>query len=130
MKNAEEENKSKSSSSKSSRTSASKTSKRSKTSNESRSCGGLKSSREKELINKIRLTQLTAESELLQQKQIIEWEEQKLKVREELAKVSARARVSAYNEMKPVNFEEAITHKEKQLDHNSRYHRPDYAKTS
>ena len=31
--------------------------------------------------------------------------------------------------MKPVNFDEAITHKEKQLDHDYRYQRPDYEST-
>ena len=64
---------------------------------------------------------MTAEAELLQQKQIIEFETQKLKIREELAK--ARARVSTYDEAKTINFEEAIMHKQKQIDHDSRYHR-------
>ena len=31
--------------------------------------------------------------------------------------------------MKPVKFEEAVVHKEKQFDHDSRYHRPDYEYT-
>ena len=70
---------------------------------------------------------MAAEAELLEQKQIIECEAQKLKIREELAK--ARARVSAYNEAKPINFEEAIIHKVKQIDHDDRYHRPDYGNT-
>lgn len=38
--------------------------------------------------------------------QVIECNAQKLKIKEELAK--ARAKVSAYDELKPVNFEEAI----------------------
>ena len=61
---------------------------------------------------------MAAEAELLEQKQIIECEAQKLKIREELAKV--RARVSAYNEAKPISFEEAIIHKVKQIDHDGR----------
>ena len=101
------------------RTSQEAASKGSKTSKESRSSRGSKSSKEKELEDKIRVVELAAEAELLEQKQIIECEAQKLKIREELAK--ARARVSAYNEAKPVNFEEAIIHKEKQFDHNGRY---------
>ena len=114
-------------SSRSSRNSASKTSKGSKTSKESRSSRGPKSSKEKELEDKIRVAELAAEAELLKQKHTTECEAQKLKIREELAK--ARATASAYNEVKPVNFEEAITHKEKQFDHDSRYHRPDYEST-
>ena len=125
LKNAEEENKSKSSP-RCSRSSASKT-KGSKTSKESRSFRGPKSSKEKELEDKIRVAELAAEAELLEQKQIIECEAQKLKIREELA--NARARVSAHNEVKPVYFEEAITHKEKQFGHDSRYHRRDYEST-
>ena len=70
---------------------------------------------------------MAAEAELLQQKQIIEYEAQKLEIREELAK--GRARISAYNELKPVKFKEAVMHKEKQFDHDSRYHRPDYEST-
>lgn len=42
---------------------------------------------------------------------------------EELAKT--RARVSAYDEVKPVNLEEVIINKEK-LDHDGKYHRRDY----
>ena len=49
---------------------------------------------------------------------------QKRKIREKLAK--ARTRVSAYDEVKSVKFEEAVTHKEKPFNHDSRYHRPDY----
>ena len=67
---------------------------------------------------------MAAEAKLLEQKQIIKCETQKLKIRKKLAK--ARARVSAYNEVKPVKFEKVVTHKERQFDHNSRYHRPDY----
>ena len=70
---------------------------------------------------------MAAEAELLEQKQIIECEAQKLKIREELAK--ARATISAYDEVKPINFEEAIKPKEKQLDQDSRYHRPDHDNT-
>ena len=94
LKNTEEENKSKSSS-RSSRSSDPKIAKGSKTSKESRSSPGYKSSKEKELEDKIRVAELIAEAELLEQKQIIECEAQKLKIREELAK--ARARVSVYN---------------------------------
>ena len=125
MKNAEEEDKSKSSF-RSSKSSAWKASKGSKTSKESRSSRGSKSSKEKELEDKIRVAKLVAEAELLEQKQIIECEAQKLKIKEELAK--ARARVSAYTKVKPINFEEAITHKEKKFEHDSRYHRPDYTR--
>ena len=64
---------------------------------------------------------MAAEAKLLEQKQIIECEIQKLKIRKELAK--ARARVSAYNEVKPVKFEKVVTHIERQFDYNSRYHR-------
>lgn len=53
---------------------------------------------------------MAVEAELLKQKQIIEYEAQKVKIREELAK--ARATVSAYDERTPVNFEEVIIHKE------------------
>ena len=49
---------------------------------------------------------MAVEAELQGQKQVIECNAQKLKIREELAK--ARAKVSAYDEVKPVNFEEAI----------------------
>ena len=70
---------------------------------------------------------MAAEAELLEQKQIIEYEAQKLEIREELAK--GRARISAYNELKPVKFKEAVMHKEKKFDHDSRYHRPDYEST-
>ena len=94
------------------RTSQEAASKGSKTSKESRSSRGSKSSKEKELEDKIRVVELAAEAELLEQKQIIECEAQKLKTREEVAK--ARARVSANNE-------EAIIHKDKQFDHNGRY---------
>ena len=80
LKNAEEENKSKSSP-RCSRSSASKTSKGSKTSKESRPSRGSKSSKEKELEDKIRVAELVAEAELLEQKQIIESEAQKLKIR-------------------------------------------------
>ena len=124
--NAVEENKTKNSS-RSSRSSASKTSKGSKTSKESRFSRGSKSSKEKELEDKIRASKLVAEAELLEQKQIFECEAQKLKIMEELAKT--RARVSAYNEVKPVNFEEAITHEEKQFDPDNRHHRPDQEST-
>ena len=88
LKNAEEENKSKSST-RSSRSSASRTSKGSKISKESRSFRGSKSSRVKELEDKIRVAELAAEAELLEQKQIIEREVQKLENREELAKARA-----------------------------------------
>lgn len=53
---------------------------------------------------------MAVEAELLKQKQIIAYEAQKVKIREELAK--ARATVSAYDETTPVNFEEVIIHKE------------------
>ena len=69
---------------------------------------------------------MAAEAELLEQKQIIECEAQKLKIREELAKASAT--IPAYDEMKPINSE-AITQKEKQLDQDGRYHRPDHNNT-
>ena len=51
------------------------------------------------------------EAELPEQKQLFDCEAQKLKIREELAK--ARARNSAYYEVKPVSSEEAIINKEK-----------------
>ena len=70
---------------------------------------------------------MAAEAELLEQKEIIECEAQKLKISEELAKT--RARASAYNEVKLFKFEEAFTHKEKQFDYDSRYYRPDYEST-
>ena len=126
LKNAEEENKSKGSS-RSSRSSASKTWKGSNISNKSGSSSGSKSSKEKELEDKIRVAESAAEAELLEQKEIIECEAQKLKISEELAKT--RARASAYNEVKLFKFEEAFTHKEKQFDHDSRYYRPDYEST-
>ena len=53
---------------------------------------------------------MAVEAELLKQKQIIEYEAQKVKIREELAR--ERATVSAYDETTPVNFEEVIIHKE------------------
>ena len=68
---------------------------------------------------------MAAEAELLEQKQIIECEAQKLKIREELVK--ARATISA--EVEPTNFEEAIIQKEKQLDQDGRYHRPNHDNT-
>lgn len=70
---------------------------------------------------------MAVEAELLKQKQIIEYEAQNVKIREELAK--ARATVSAYDETTPVNFEEVIIHKEQEFDHDGRYHRPDYEST-
>ena len=63
---------------------------------------------------------MAPEAELLEQKQINKCEAQKLKIREELAK--ARARVSAYDEVKLVNFDEVFIHKEKQFNHDGRYH--------
>ena len=48
----------------------------------------------KEFEDKIRVAELAAEAELLEQRQFIECEAQKLKIREELAK--ARAGVSGY----------------------------------
>ena len=64
---------------------------------------------------------------------MIEYEAQKLKIREELAK--AGARVSAYDEVKPVDFgkdcsEKAIIRKKKQLDHDGRYHKVEYGNTA
>ena len=53
---------------------------------------------------------MAAEAELLKQKQIIKCEAQKLKIREELTK--AKARVSANDEAKPTDSEEAIIDKE------------------
>ena len=53
---------------------------------------------------------MAAEAELQEQKQIIEYEAQKLKIRKELPK--ARARVSACYEAKSINFKEAMIHKE------------------
>ena len=77
LKNAEEESKSKCSS-KSSRSSASKASKRSNTSKESRSSRGSKSSKEKKLKDKIRVAELIVAAELLEKKQMIACEAQKL----------------------------------------------------
>ena len=70
---------------------------------------------------------MAAEAGLLDQKQLIKCEAQKPKISKELAK--ARARISAYDEVKPINFEEAIAYKEKQLDQDHRYHIPDYDNT-
>ena len=89
--------------SRSSRSSASNTPRESKSSTEP------KLSKEIGNEDKIRVPELVEEAELLEQKQIIECEAQKLKIREELAK--ARARVSTYDEAKLINFEEAIIHK-------------------
>ena len=50
-----------------------------------------------------------------------------MKIRQLLAK--ARTRVSAYDKVGPFNLGEAIIHREKQLDHDGRYHRPDYGNT-
>ena len=110
LKNDEEDNKSKGSSG-STRSSGSKTSKRSKTLRESRSSKGSKLYNEKELEDKIRVGKLAAEAELLVQKQMIEFESQKLKIREEFGK--ARVRVSACDELKFVSLKEAIIHREK-----------------
>ena len=73
------------------------------------------------------VTELAVEAKLLEQKQINEYEVQKLKIREELAK--ARVRVFTYNEVWTVNFQEAIMYKERQFDHDRRYFRPDYENT-
>ena len=102
LKDSEENNMSKNLS-RSSRSSASNTPRESKSSTEP------KLSKEIGNEDKIRVPELVEEAELLEQKQIIECEVQKLKIREELAK--ARARVSTYDEAKLINFEEAIIHK-------------------
>ena len=102
LKDSEENNMSKNLS-RSSRSSASNTPRESKSSTEP------KLSKEIGNEDKIRVPELVEEAELLEQKQIIECEAQKLKIREELAK--ARARVSTYDEAKLINFEEAIIHK-------------------
>ena len=102
LKDSEENNMSKNLS-RSSRSSASNTPRESKSSTEP------KLSKEIGNEDKIRVPELVEEAELLEQKQIIECEAQKLKIREELAK--ARARVSTYDEAKLINFEEVIIHK-------------------
>ena len=79
------------SSSKGSRSSSSKSG-RSKSSKSSRET---KSSKEKEIEDKIKVAELMAEAELLEEKQILETEARKLKIKEELAK--AKARLSAYD---------------------------------
>ena len=53
------------------------------------------SEKEKEIEDKIKVAELMAEAELLEEKQILETEARKLKIKEELAK--AKARLSAYH---------------------------------
>ena len=123
MHNSEEEDQS-NGSSRSSRSSESKTL---KTSKEWKCLKRSKASKKKEPESKIWVAKLVAEEELIEQKKKIESKAQNLQIREELAK--ARASVSAYDEVKPVNLEEVIMHKMMQWHHDCRYYRPDYDNT-
>ena len=79
-------------------------SKKSKGSHGSRSSNAFKettsskSSKEREIEDKVKVADLMAEAKLLQQKQIIQNEAGKLKIKERLAK--AKSRVQAYNNIK------------------------------
>ena len=81
------------SSSKGSRSSSGKSG-RSKSSKSSRKT---KSSKEKEIKDKIKVSEPIAEAQLLEEKQILETEARKLKIKEELAK--AKARLSGYHDV-------------------------------
>ena len=76
-------------------------SKKSKDSQESRSSRistetrSTKSTKDREIEEKMKVAELTGEAELLQQKQIIQNEAEKLKIKKRLAK--APARIQAYN---------------------------------
>ena len=61
----------------------------------SRETTSSKSSRDSEIEEKMEVAQLIAEAELLQQKQMIQNEAEKLKIKKRLAK--AKARIQAYN---------------------------------
>ena len=82
LRDVSEKKQSSRSSSKGSRSSSSKSGK-SKSSKDSRET---KSSKEKEIKDKIKVAELMAEAELLEEKQILETEARKLKIKEELAK--------------------------------------------
>ena len=62
-----------------------------------------KSSKEKETECKIKVAELMAEAELLEEKQIIEIEARKLQIKEEQAK--AKARLSAYHDIPVDNIQ-------------------------
>ena len=97
LRDVSEKKQSSRSSSKGSRSSSSKSGK-SKSSKDSRET---KSSKEKEIKDKIKVAELMAEAELLEEKQILETEARKLKIKEELAK--AKARLSGYHDV-PVDY--------------------------
>ena len=61
------------------------------------------SEKEKEIEDKIKVAELMAEAELLEEKQILETEARKLKIKEELAK--AKARLSAYHDIPVDNIQ-------------------------
>ena len=67
----------------------------SRSSRASRETKSSKSSRDREIEEKMKVAELIAEAELLQQKQMIQNEAEKLKIKERLAK--AKARIQAYN---------------------------------
>ena len=73
----------------------SKDSHESRSSRASREAKSLKSSTDREIEEKMKVAELIAEAELLQQKQMIQNEAEKLKIKERLAK--AKARIQAYN---------------------------------
>ena len=96
MREVPEKKQSSRSSSKGSRSSSSKSG-RSKSLKGSKSSRETKSSKEKEIEDKIKTAELMAETELLEEKQILETEARKLKIKEELAK--AKGRLSAYHDI-------------------------------
>ena len=73
----------------------SKDSHESKSSRTSRETRSSKSSKDREIEEKIRVAELIAEGEVLQQKQMIQNEVEKLKIKHRLAK--AKGRIQAYN---------------------------------
>ena len=94
----------------------SKDSQESRSSRISRETRSTKSTKDRDTEEKMKVAELIAEAELLQQKQIIQNEAEKLKIKERLAK--AQARIQAYNNIELENGNEREQLQPKLLEDN------------
>ena len=94
----------------------SKDSQESRSSRLSRETRSTKSTKDREIEEKIKVADLIAEVELLQQKQIIQNEAEKFKIKERLAK--AQARIQSYNNIELENGNEREQLQPKLLEDN------------